>query len=445
MKKQLKFSNLLNFFFATYIFSFAVEKLFSMKTPVGVIYLPEILYIPLLFLFCAQLPRIWQNRDKIHAEFLLIDALISAYGFCVFTSYLMHPTTNSLRECIGCGYMLSFYFILNLYFSAQNSAIWLKKGLKLFIWSGIISATVVIIYYILGIIGAEKNLVHTYEYYPIMGNSLRTFGLFRNPIFLANHLVCTLIVFVSYYFDDIKKFKSLFWGILLVFFVALFLTKTKSVLLALAIGLYFVTTLWNIKKQLRYALFSISILSTSAYILLSHFLVVDMFQPNLTQKLNSAYYFPEFILPITDRYAIVPTFYYGTKRAALLAFYDFFPFGVGGDNLSIYVNELVAQGRHLRAFCCAPHSTFFGALGELGVLGFGLLMALFSKFWQFASTIRLPNPPVRHFNLMAKSLAFFLIIEAVTVDMMNVRHFWLILAVLALLNRSNRSQNLQNK
>jgi hypothetical protein len=443
MKKQLKISSLLNFFFTTYIFSFAIEKLFSMKTSVGVIFLPEILYIPLFFLFCAQLPQIWQKRREMRSEFLLFDALILAYGFCVCTSYLFHPTTNSLRETIGCGYMMSFYFILNTTFRAQNRDVWLKKGIKIFIWSGIIGAIAAIISYVLGTIGTVKDLSRTDDYYPITGGSLRAFGLFRNPIFLANHLICTLIVFVSYYFDEIKQFKSRFWGILFLFFIALFLTKTKSVLLALAIGLYFVTTLWNINKSFRYALFSISILSIIAYIFLSHFLIVDMYQPHLTEKLKMGYYFPEFILPITDRYALVPTFYYGTKRAAILAFYDFFPFGVGGDNLSIYVHKLVAQGRHMQAFCCAPHSTFFGALGELGVLGFGLLVALLSKFWQFASTLRVPNSPMRSFNLMAKSLAFFLIIEGITVDLMNVRHFWLVLAVLALLYRTNRLQNVQ--
>ncbi len=441
MKTHFKFSYFLNFFFAAYIFSFAVEKLFSLKTTIGVIFLPEILYIPLLLVFSFKIPQIWQNRRQIQSEFILFDALILVYGSCVFTSYLMHPSSNSLRECVGCGYMTSFYLIFNLSFRAQSSDIWLKKGLQIFILSGIIGSIAAVITYVLGVVGAEKDLSRTYDYYPITGDSLRTFGLLRNPIFLANYLICALIVFCSYYFDEIQKFKSRFWGIILLFLVALFLTKTKSVLLAIAIGLYFITKLWHIKKLLRYTLFSISILSIFAYIVLSHFLLVDMLQPNLSQKLNAAYYFAEFTFPITDRYAIVPTFYYGTKRAALFAFYDYFPFGVGGDNLGIYVNQLVAQGRHLRAFCCAPHSTFFGALGELGLLGFGLVVALFTKMWQFASSIRLKNAPVLHFNLMTKSLAAFLIIEAITVDLMNVRHFWLFLAVLTLLYRQNRGKH----
>ena len=199
--------------------------------------------------------------------------------------------------------------------------------------------------------------------------------------------------------------------------------------------------MWQLKKPFRYALFTVGIVSTIAYIVLSHFLIVDIKQPHLTEKLNEAYYFPEFIWSITDRYAFVPTFYYGTKRAALFAIYDYFPFGVGGDNLSDYCRQLVAQGRHLRAFCCAPHSTFFGALGELGVLGFGLVIALFTKFWRITTTLPLFDSPIPHFNLMAKSLAFFLIVEGITVDLMNVRHFWLILAVLALLFRTQLLPN----
>ena len=434
-EKKLPILGLLNILFVAYILSFAVEKLCTVRTSLALIYLPELVFIPLGLVFLLLTPKIWHNRQAIFSEWLLFDSLVVAYFLIVLMAYIHNPNSNSLSELVGCGYMLSFYFIFNLTFRFQNQQVWLEKGIKLFILSGIIASVAAIISYFLGFMGVEKGVSQTFDYYPLTGGSLRAYGLIRNPIFLANYLICTLIVFVSYYFEAIKKLDVRFSLLLLLFITALILTKTKSILLAFAIGLYFVTQLWSVKRTLVKVLLSISLLSVMAYMVLSHFLIVDMLQPNLTRKLHAAYYFPQYIWAISDRYAIVPTFYYGTKRTALIAFYDFFPFGVGGDNLAGYSRQLVNQGRHLRAFCCAPHSTFLGALGELGILGFGLVIALFVKIWRMVSAIELAQPTIPRLHLMMKSFIFFLICEAVTVDLMNVRHFWLILATISLLFR----------
>ena len=440
LRKNIDINKVFMFFFIAYTISFTVEKLVSLRTSLGVIFLPEILFIPMAITFLFQLPNIWQNRQSVFSEWLKIDSLILAYGLIVLTAYFQHPTNNSLRELIGCGYMTSFYFVINFAFRHQKLNIWFKSGLTLFALLGILASFISIGSYILGVIGMDKNLSQTNGGYPLIGDTLRAYGFFRNPIFHANYLICTFIVFASYYFVEIKRLILRFGILLLLFFLAIFLTKTKSFLLFFAVVTYFVTQLWEIKKLLRYTIYFIAILSIFAYVFLSHFLIVDMTQPHLTEKLSSDYYFPEYIWSFTDHYALVPTFYYGTKRAALLACYDFFPFGVGGDNLGIYVNQLVAQGRHFQAFCCAPHSTFFGALGELGVIGFGIVVALFIKMWRMATTITLSDSVAPHLNLMLKAIIFFLAVEAITVDLMNIRHFWLIISFLALLFREHVAQ-----
>ncbi len=437
MRKMPKVQSCFNILLTAYIFSFAVEKLFILKTSIALIYLPELLFIPLSIVFLGLIPKFWRDRHNLLSKWLVFDTLVVGYWAVVLLSYCLHSSYHSLSELVGCTYMVVFYFIFNLYFLINERGLWLEKCLKLFIYFGIIASIISIGSYILGILGVDNRLSQTNDYYPLIGDTLRSFGLFRNPIFHANYLASTLIVFASVYFEEIKKLNMRFWLLLLLFAIAIFLTKTKSILIVFSIGCYYISQLWQIKKLPRYTLYSLGVLSSVAYIFLSHFLIIDVQLPHLAERLDQDYYFPQYIWHITDGYAIVPTFYYGSKRAAILAFFDFFPFGVGGDNLATYVDTLVAQGRHYKPFCCAPHSTFFGALGELGILGFGFVVALFTKTWQMAISFKENDLVIPHINLMAKSLLFFLTLEAITVDLMNVRHVWLILAVFALVFRLN--------
>ncbi|MBL7816368.1 MAG: hypothetical protein JNL70_15210 [Saprospiraceae bacterium] len=431
---------LFNLFFIAYTISFALEQLLSIRTPIGIIFLPEILYIPLsvTFLFC--LPTIWKHRKQLLADWLFFDSLVIIYAIIVATSYAFHPTSNSLREMVGCGYMSSFYFMTTWVFRTQNSLTLLQNGVKIFAYSGVLASIIAIGSYLIGLLGLNQTVAQTHEYYPLIGDAMRSFGLFRNPIFHANYLACTLIVFASYEFDKIKKGQPFILFLLFLFGLALFLTKTKSVLIVFALGLFFLTKMSPLSKTVKYSFCALSVFAVLSYLCLSHLLIIKTKQPNLDIILSKGYYFPQFLWQITDDYAIVPTFYYGTKRAALLAFYDSFPWGIGGDNLTNYVHQLVAQGRHLRPFCCAPHSTFFGALGELGLLGLAAILTFFTQLVKMIKKIRVFDAFLPQFALMSKSLIFFLCCEAVTVDLMNVRYFWLIMATFVLFYKTQLSK-----
>ena len=425
-----------------YTLSLAVEMLFSVQTSAGKIYLPELLFVPILFAFCFQIPTLIKDRKKLFAEAHLLDALIAAYVLVIIFSYFLHNSSHSLSELFGCGYMVALYTIFNLTYRYEHS-IFFKKSLKVFILSGFIAAFAAFWSYFSATVLGNKSLILGNNNYPLLGNTIRACGYFRNPIFLANYLCCAIIVFVTYYLADFKKGKWIFYLGLLVLSIALYLTLTKSVLILIAVFAWFLArekTVFKIRSFLKPLFLVGCIASLCLYLFLSHFMVVDLHNPKLEELLRTGFYYPEFQWHINEHYAAVPTFYYGTKRAALLAFYDSFPFGVGGDNLATYTRRLVAQGRHLRPFCCAPHSTFFGALAELGLLGFGLVIALFVKMRQIASSINFDNPSIPNVNLMSKALVFFFFFEGVTVDLMNVRHFWLFLALLSLSIKMNRAK-----
>ena len=93
----------------------------------------------------------------------------------------------------------------------------------------------------------------------------------------------------------------------------------------------------------------------------------------------------------------------------------------------VFTDTLIARGAIIQPLCCAPHSTFFGALGELGLEGFAALIWLIVAAYKKIRAVL--EPPER---TVAFVLIAYFCISGINLDMMNIRHYWIWLAFLAI-------------
>jgi len=263
-------------------------------------------------------------------------------------------------------------------------------------------------------------LVGTSAYlrYPIIGDTLRANGLIRNAVFLADLLIGALF---ALYLLSHRVFIAPYQKILTVFllFTCLILTKEKAGLLFILGILWLVPVFYRISgaQWLRGLVF----LGIVFFVFTVHF---------LWYKDLSHHPFGQFevVFPISFHSSvwwIASTPYIDLKKAALIAFLEHPFFGAGGNCLMAFTDTLIERGAIIQPLCCAPHSTFFGALGELGLMGFGALIFLIGTVFKRVCAIL--TPPERALALVF--IAYFCV-SGINLDMMNIRHYWIWLVFL---------------
>lgn len=132
-----------------------------------------------------------------------------------------------------------------------------------------------------------------------------------------------------------------------------------------------------------------------------------------------------------ESWALMPSTYAFNWRASLEAIARSWPVGVGPAGQSAFTMTLQREGTFpWSIWITTPHSTYLGAVAERGAAG---LVALALMLIAAGITIRrLLAGPVR-FRWEAAAYAGAgtgFLIEALTTDLLNCRHYWLLLAVM---------------
>ncbi len=393
--------------------------------------LPEVVYLPLLAYTIlnfriALLKKIQWNG---------LDTAVVLYGTAVVLAWAIHRTHNAFGEVVACGYLMSLYGVLrywqvwNTEFETSEKVKFLGVSLfdirKIVLYSSFIAAVTGIIGYFLAYFGIQ-DLVRTDGNYPFLGEVFRIKGFFANPIFFVTHVGCVLLLFLSFPLPEKESTPRRWWNILLFLLLfSLFLTKIKSLLSLFGI-LCFIFAWFTPKRWQQYGSILVGAGSIVVYLFFSHWLILDSHNPNFEKTLKEPFYSTNHTwTPLGSHYALMPTFYYARKELAYIFGKKAFPWGIGGNELYVAQDSLLeAKGMDLMREN-APHSTFWGVFAELGLLG---MVALFALFWASFQAIR------THFNLTLQpyylGILAFLFLEAVTVDLMNVRILWVLLAML---------------
>jgi O-antigen ligase len=224
--------------------------------------------------------------------------------------------------------------------------------------------------------------------------------------------------------------------------VALFLTFSRDVLIVLAcmVIIHFLSlpAFSQAKRSKRLKTIFTVFLIIAAYIFLSHIVVTSNNEAAIHELVGGEYIKGEKPLftfgESNNGFAIYPSIYLELKRMAFRAFLDSGGVGVGGGNFNQYLSVLKNEGLYPEKFTSwDPHSTYFGVLAEHGLVGFLIVCGTLGYLCR-KSFLRLHSQASRDFVSIGFAGVFFgVAIEAICVDIMNFRQYWVLFALAAAL------------
>ena len=175
--------------------------------------------------------------------------------------------------------------------------------------------------------------------------------------------------------------------------------------------------------------YGIATLLMFIYLFTSHVMIKNIEDKSFTNFLSSPYSSAEYYQIPNSNYVILPSIYLTQKYVSLMAGCIYFPLGVGGNCHMEFAKYLYKTGQIKANVTLTPHSTYFGAFGELGILGLLCIVYLYKELLSYSKQIM-------NFDLGYRWIygaVLFIIISGLTIDNMNLRHQWILISVLFLI------------
>jgi O-antigen ligase len=141
-----------------------------------------------------------------------------------------------------------------------------------------------------------------------------------------------------------------------------------------------------------------------------------------------------------EAWVVMPTTYFFNKRASLQAIDHSWPSGVGPGGQPAFTARLQREGRFPGTiWLTTPHSSYLGAVAELGAAGFAALLLILVAGGMTINRL-LAHSARLHWEAAAYAGAgAAFLIEAISTDLFNCRHYWFLFAVMAAKHASIRS------
>jgi hypothetical protein len=426
---QINQRSFLEIFVWAYIFSIIFETIVTLKILGNNVLLPELIFLTASPVFVFYLFRNMGKCWSLAKTNKIIQCSI-LYVFAVAISWMVNGHSSSLGELLASIYAIGL--LLSIVILGDDS--FPKLIVSVVILAGLVCSGIMFLGLLANSIKISDRWVEYYPDYVILGDVWRSKGWFRSPILTADFL-CIAGILAYFRWKKNELYKP--WIVLLLLSAGIALTMVKSVLVVVAIVL---STVGVANKNYFYLkqIVAASIIFLSLFI--SHAFIKKTDTIGTSGVLNKDYTSgTSYVIPYTN-YSIVPTAYSTLKYASLNAGFSHFLVGIGGNRQIDYHRKLFSDGVIAKEFNLAPHSTFFGAFGELGILG--LISILMLYFFIYKSIIELYKINVLDGvdKVMAISILSFVIISGITVDNMNIRHYWVLIALLPLLAISNQSE-----
>ena len=388
-----------------------------MGLPIG---LPELVF----FILCP----LAVIRIKFSGEKLSIDGLdLFVFGWLLANILPgWHSGFNSIVviEIIKTAYLVLLFMILKWTITPEV----IEKIVKVIILSSLIAALTGVVGFGLRYIGIETFLAIKRPY-PYLIHVIQTQGFTSSPNMLASIIMIGILFQIHEIFSN-KIFNIFNILILMILLIGFLLTFSKTIvclLIGVALIWYFhnksilSNTLQMITRIVIAGLFIIYILGT-------HFIIVEKDQ---NSELLKGDYIAGSALIETDNYSIYPSQYWSLKKISLEAISQSFPWGLGPGKFNGFAHEFKKNDAYSTHVPYPdPHSTYLGTLAENGLLGLisfvGIIFFITKKSLRILRE-RSPDP----YFLICLPITFIAIgIEAVSTDVINFRHYWILLVLL---------------
>ena len=400
--------------------------------------LPEIVFFVLAPLAIIHIIRSDQKLlfDRLDLFVLgwLIATIISAW----------HTGFDSIivTEIIKKVYLFFLYMILKWTIKPEI----IERMIKVIILSSLIAALTGIIGYGLGHLGIDTTLSIIRPFPYSIENVTQAKGFTPTPNMLASIIMIGIFFQIHKIYNNRKLYTS---NILL--FVTLmigFLVTFSKTIVCLLIG---ITLIWYFhnKPKLSLTLQTVTKIAVAglfiAYIFGTHFIIVEKDQDF---ELLKGDYIAGPVLIETDNYSIYPSQYWSLKEISLEAISQSFPWGLGPGKFNDYAHELKKNDAYpTHVPFPDPHSTYLGTIAEIGLPGFIAFFGIIFFVIKFSREI-LSNHTANQ-NMFTSLPTVFIVIgmEAISTDVMNFRHYWILLILLVstfqnLKSTSSKSLNL---
>ena len=401
--------------------------------------LPEIVFFVLAPLAIIHIIRSDQKLlfDRLDLFVLgwLIATIISAW----------HTGFDSIivTEIIKKVYLFFLYMILKWTIKPEI----IERMIKVIILSSLIAALTGIIGYGLGHLGIDTTLSIIRPFPYSIENVTQAKGFTPTPNMLASIIMIGVLFHVQKLSMNLINSKRKDHLILLILLLGFMLTFSKTIvclLIGIILVLYF-NYKSTLAKTWRLTSKTAAVTLFIVYILGTHFIIIEKDQDSEPLKGD---YIAGSALIETDNYSMYPSQYWALKEISLEAISQSFPWGLGLGKFNDFAHELKKYDAYpTHVPYPDPHSTYLGTLAEIGLLG---LIAFFGIiFFVIKFSRKILSNHAADQNMFTSLPTVFIVIgiEAISTDVMNFRHYWILLILLVptfqnLKSTSSKSLNL---
>lgn len=377
----------------------------------------------------------WQGR--VRWRFVIADAAVVAWLVANVLSCALATgfgAREALIETLGAAYLACLYATVRITATPQL----LDRYGEWFGRSAAVAAAVGIAGSAAAWLGLSERLAtEAATPIPYLGHAPRAQALTAGPQMLASILLLAIPLYVGSRLDRGWRRRDTALVALLVLGLASTVSKTAMCLVpALAV-------MWASGSRTRpgagrprrrmWAAAAVSTVVAVLFFVGSHVMVVgEASVPGMiASQLVAGRPFATFERS-GKSWAVIPTTYYFNKQASLLAIKQSWPVGVGPARQPAFTATLQRDQRFPASiWLTTPHSTYLGPVAELGAAG---LVALVLILVAGGTMIRrlLDAPGERRWEAAAYAGAgTAFLIEALSTDLLNCRHYWWLLAVMA--------------
>lgn len=396
------------------------------------IQLSEIMFFPMFAL--APFNKVWRYHRETNVKLILI---ISLYLILDILSSVQSHQYLSIAESLGRVYLFIAFCLLSYCFNTYDPISLLRLIAKTLIAAAFMVGLVAVYSYLaLAFHWHTRHLMY-FAHYPYFGELYRLrVGAIYPSLFIS---VITLpLIFLVAVFPHNYKGLRIALGILL---ICTALTLSKSILLITLCLLAFV--LFSIRKLNGPVLFVITAIFTITITFFTHLIVVKHDSAE-EQKLYTTIYTSNRIFYSAFGYDLLETDYLTAKRTELNAVPNSLLLGVGTGNFNRVVHAYKNRGLFpLKFNDLDPHCTYLGTLVENGLPAMLMLLVFFG--YMFRAFIRRKDLFANRLVLGLFLIYITFLIDAISTDILNFRHFWVFLAVAVVLLQKTKESDFERK
>ena len=390
--------------------------------------MPEIVFIILAPLAISQSisskKKLWVGKLDFFVFGWLIATIIAGWH----TGY----DASAITEIIKKLYFVVVYFLFKLTINYQE----IPKINSILVHSALLASFVGIIGRILNYASIDTSLVRNISH-PYFNQIVQAQGFTPSPNMLASILMLGILIIFPLIKERTKRTPKDI-TIFCVLVLGFLLTISKSIF-CLFIGLISVWYLQlrkptNHQKRLIFSIAFAGI--TLLYFFGTHFMLINKAK-NLDQLKIEYSAGP----PITETksFYLVPSQYFKLKQISLKASKQSFPWGLGPGKFNQFAHDYNINSKYpLHVSFPDPHSTYLGTLSELGLFGFLVLGGLIITVINCCMKIMRHKGSYHSIGFVGIIACFVAIsVEAISTDIMDFRHYWVILALASVLVRNS--------